>query len=437
MFSTSLLVVASLVAQAEAPRVKEPDFGIKTPDQDDLAVKVRTLIKQLDSDEQAKREAAEKELVSLGPDVMPHLPTLGPQTPAEVRNRIARVRAALVSAAVEAATKPTIVTLSGEMPLSEAMKAVEKQTGNKFVDYRDRFNQEERDPKIKVELKNAPFWKAMDTILDAAELTIYNFDEESGALAYVARGDASPRLGRAAYSGLFRLEPIRIDSTRDLKSPENTSLRLTLDVSWEPRLAPIVLQQPLGDVTATDENGGDLAVDRREGEVEVPVDMNNAGVELEVPLNLPPRGVKQIASIKGKFVATVPGKLETFTFKNLDRAKNISQERAGVTVTLEEVRKNGDIFDVLIRVRFDKAANALESHRGWIYNNPCQLLDAKGNPIENAGLEATLLQLNEVGLAYKFDLEGVSLLGSSFVYQTPAAIMKIPVEFELKDIDLP
>jgi hypothetical protein len=436
MLTTYLLLVTTFVGQAEAP-AKEQNFGIKTPDQDDLAVKVKTLVRQLDSDEQAKREAAEKALVALGPDVMPHLPTLGPQTPAEVRNRLARVRAALVSAAVEAATKPTTVTLSGEMSLSEAMKAVEKQTGNKFVDYRDRFNQEERDPKIKVELDKAPFWKAMDTILDAAELTIYNFDEESGALAYVARGDASPRLGRAAYSGLFRLEPVRIDATRDLKSPENTSLRLTVDVSWEPRLSPIVLQQPLGDVTAKDENGGELAVDRREGEIEVPVDMNNAGVELEIPLDLPPRGVKQIASIKGKLVATVPGKLETFTFKNLDRAKSVSQERAGVTVILEEARKNGDIFDVQIRVRFDKAANALESHRGWIYNNPCQLLDAKGNPIENAGLEATVLQLNEMGMSYKFDLEGASLVGSSFVYQTPAAIMKVPVEFELKDVDLP
>jgi hypothetical protein len=202
-------------------------------------------------------------------------------------------------------------------------------------------------------------------------------------------------------------------------------------------LSPIVLQQPLGDVTAKDENGSDLAVDRREGEIEVPVDMNNAGVELELPLDLPPRGVKQIASIKGKLIATVPGKLETFTFKNLDRAKSVSQERAGVTVILEEARKNGDIFDVQIRVRFDKAANALESHRGWIYNNPCQLLDAKGNPIENAGLEATVLQLNEMGMSYKFDLEGASLVGSSFVYQTPAAIMKVPVEFELKNIDLP
>jgi hypothetical protein len=91
-----------------------------------------------------------------------------------------------------------------------------------------------------------------------------------------------------------------------------------------------------------------------------------------------------------------------------------------------------------MRVRFDKAANALESHRGWIYNNECYMLDPKDVRIENAGLEATLLADNEVGLSYKFDLgENVTPAGHKFVYRTPAAIIKIPVDFELKGIDLP
>jgi hypothetical protein len=93
---------------------------------------------------------------------------------------------------------------------------------------------------------------------------------------------------------------------------------------------------------------------------------------------------------------------------------------------------------VEMRVQFDKAANALESHRGWIFNNECHLIDPKGNQIENAGVEANLLDVNEVGLSYKFDLgEAKSLAGFKFVYKTPAAIIRIPVEFELKGIDLP
>ena len=43
-----------------------------------IAPKVRALIKQLDASEQAKREAAEKELIALGQDVLPLLPSRMP-----------------------------------------------------------------------------------------------------------------------------------------------------------------------------------------------------------------------------------------------------------------------------------------------------------------------------------------------------------------------
>ena len=382
---------------------------------------------------------AEKELIALGPDVLPLLPKVTPRTPAETKNRLARVENALMKLAIEATTRPAVVTLSGEMPVSQAFAELTKQSGNKLVDYRERFNQEPRDPKIKVALDKVPFWQALDTVLDAAELSIYNYDEEQTALAYVARGEgAVPRAGRAAYGGLFRLEPTKIDASRDLRTRGNRSLKLTLEAAWEPRVRPIVLEQPLDAVSATDENGKPIEVDGSEGTLEVPVEGTNAGVELEIPLMAPDRSVKQLASIKGKLTAVVLGKVESFEFADLEKLKAAEQERGGVTVTLEQCRKNGDIYDVNMRVRFDKASNALESHRGWIYSNACFMTDPKGQRIENAGLEATLLDVNEVGLSYKFDLgEKGTPAGHKFVYQTPAAIIRIPVEFELKGIELP
>ena len=440
---TELVLVSGLVLGQAETKPAEKSAGDKpaaAPVADaELAKKVAALVKQLDSNQQAQREAAEKELVALGPDVLPLLPALTPRTPAEVRNRLTRVRNALVKAEVEAATKPALVSLSGEMLFSEAAAAIGEQTGNKLVDYRERFNQEGSDPKIKVELDKVPFWQALDTILDAASLTIYNYDEEQGALAYTSRGDnAVPRLGKASYSGLFRLEPTRIEAVRDLKNSDMHSLKLVTDALWEPRVRPIVLEIPLADVSATDESGGEIGIDRAEGTLEVPVEGTNAAVEIELPLVAPARSVAKVGSIKAKFTAVVLGKVETFEFPDLDKLKSAELDRGGVTVTVESCRKNGDIYDVSMRVRFDKAANALESHRGWIYNNECYLIDPKGQRNENAGLEATLLDTNEVGLSYKFDLgENVKPAGHKFVYRTPAAVIRIPAEFELKDIDLP
>jgi hypothetical protein len=409
------------------------------PAESELSTKVKLLVRQLDDDQQANREAAEKELVALGADVVPLLPAITTRTPAELANRLKRVRAALMMIAVSATAKTAIVSLTGEMPVSKALAELSKQSGNQLVDYRERQNQEVRDPMIKVELAGVPFWQALDTVLDAASLSIYNYDEEQGALAYVARGDdAVPRLGRAAYSGLFRLEPARIESVRNLKNPAMRSLKLTVEAAWEPRIKPIVLDQPLDEVSATDEAGNAILIDGSEGKLEVPVEVNNAAVELEIPLQAPERSVKQIASIKGKLTAVVLGKVESFEFANIDKQRAAEQERGGATVIVDSCRKNGDIYEVNMRVAFDKANNALESHRGWIYNNECFLTDPKKNRIDNVGVEATLTADNEVGLSYKFDLgEKATPAGHTFTYRTAAAIIKVPVEFELKGIELP
>ena len=64
------------------------------------------------------------------------------------------------------------------------------------------------------------------------------------------------------------------------------------------------------------------------------------------------------------------------------------------------------------------------------------MLDADGNEIEHAGFETTRQTPNEVGCAYLFDLpDGVS--GHTWVYETPAAIVEFPVEYQLEDIALP
>lgn len=430
MLASALIVGCLLLGQAGSA----PEPGAKDAALDE---KVKKLVKQLDHDELVRRVAAEKELVELGPPALDLLPAITARTPAEVKDRLDRVRKALETAAVEAATRPTVVTLQGEMSLSEALASLEKQTKNRIVDYREKQNQEKREIKIKVDIQKAPFWEAFDKVLDEAQMTVYNFGGEPHTLFVVARGDTDlPRSGRAGYGGLFRFEGTSIEAVRNLRNPAIRSLKLTVDASWEPRIAPIVLAQALDELQVVDDQGNPLEVDGREGKLEVAVQGDVSGTTFELPLVAPDRGVKKIARLKGKIMALVPGRVETYKFENLVKSKNVEQKRAGVTVILEQVHKNVEVHEVRIRVQFDKAANALESHRGWVYNNEAYLLDPKGEKIEYAGLETTRQETNEVGMAYKFVPEK-DLTGHTFVYKTPAAIVKMPVEFELKDIELP
>ena len=136
-------------------------------------------------------------------------------------------------------------------------------------------------------------------------------------------------------------------------------------------------------------------------------------------------------------MALIPGRVETFQFdRRLDQARGMELRKAGATVVLDRVRKNGGLYQVLIRVRFDEARNALESHRGWVFQNEAFMIDAKGQRIANAGLEATRQSSEEVGVAYLFPLAD-GLDGCKFVYRTPAMILEMPVDYELKDIPLP
>src|SRR5262245_30132310 len=80
---SSLLMGQADTKPAEKPAGDKPAAAAPVADAE-LAKKVAALVKQLDSNQQAQRESAEKELVALGPDVLPLLPALNPRTPAEV-----------------------------------------------------------------------------------------------------------------------------------------------------------------------------------------------------------------------------------------------------------------------------------------------------------------------------------------------------------------
>ena len=200
-------------------------------------------------------------------------------------------------------------------------------------------------------------------------------------------------------------------------------------------MRPIVLRQVLADVKATDDRGQPIPI-AGAGELERPVDAAGTATEFVIPLVDPPRTVGKIASLKGRMHALLPGKMESFEFGNLKAAKGVAQHRAGVTVTLDEVRKNNDAWEVRVRVQFEKTGGALASYRGWILNNPAYLVGADKKPIAYSGFETTKQTDNEVGIAYLFDLpKGPA--GLTFVYKTPATLDSVLLDYELKNLPLP
>jgi len=405
----------------------------------ELKSEVNHWVRQLDAEELIRRTEAETKLLGLGPkilDLLPQYDEKSPPSEAQRREAVARIRDQLERRAAEESTAPKVVKLKATArPLSEILAEITRQTGTKFKDFRPQMGQEADDPKLSVDFDNTPFWPAVDQAFDQAKLAIYPFagKEELGYMA--AERGAAASAGRITYAGPLRLAAAQLLAQRNLAAAGPGSLRLDVQVAWEPRLRPIMLQLPLADVKAVDDRGTPIAVENPDGELEQSIDSEGSAIEFQLPLVNPLRSAQAIGSIKGKLRAMLPGRVETFEFAELKDAKKVEQRRAGVAVTLDEVRQDGDVWEVRMRVRFDNAANALESFRAWVYKNEAYLLGPKGK-IPNGGYETTEQRKDELGLAYKFDLpDGPA--GLKFVYKTPAVITSVPLPFEFKNLPLP
>lgn len=432
-----VLLISSLLVLAQAAPPQKASAKVAAEVEQALVDKVKKLVVQLDDDSQARRDAAEKALIEIGPDLLDILPPPGSKASIELKARLARVRTAVEKAYIESFTKPSVVTLQGKFKLAEAIEALAKQSGNTIVDGRERFNQQPDNRDVMLDVKEATFFEALDKLLDAAGMTVYGYSDKPGELLLMSAspGDET-RVGRGTYAGLFRLEARKLESTRDLRNPMGSGLRIAAEISWEPRLKPIVLELPMDELRAVDESGDEIKT-IGEGEQEFGIEVTDLMKEIDLQLGLPPRTATKVASLKGKFTALVPGRVERFEYSGLEKAKNVAIQRGTCVVTFEQIRKNDEVHEVRLRLKFDEAANALESHRGWIGNNPAYILDTNGKKIESGGFSPTLVAENEAVLSYIFDLSEIDIAKCRFVYETPAALFKVPVEFELKDLELP
>ncbi len=403
----------------------------------ELELETRRLVRQLDGPSLAQREAAEHALLELGPPVLDLLPPVTRTTSAEVRVRLDRIRNRLQQQAAEQTTQATRIDLQGDMPLLDVLAALAEQSGNAILDYRGQFGQTATNPTVTVDFQDKPFWQALDQVLDQAGLTIYNFSGQPDTLAIVARSDGErARADRGAYSGLFRFEGVSLVARRDLRDPRGDSLQMVVEVAWEPRVRPIVLQLSLDTLRAVDEDDRPIAIEAAGTQLEVPTEASVPAVEIQIPLSLPDRSTRQISLLQGQMSALIPGRVQEFVFDNLRNAKGVEQRVAGVTVTVDQVRKTLGLDEVRMRVRFDRADIALESHRNWVYQNDAYLLDPDGQRVDYARMEVTMQRQDEVGVAFLFDRpEGLE--GCRFVYRSPVVIVALPVEYRLTEIPLP
>ncbi|MFV2066176.1 MAG: hypothetical protein ACC645_04295 [Pirellulales bacterium] len=401
-----------------------------------LAERVRRLVEQLDDDRLAVRTQAEAELVRLGPRAADYLPEADDGMSAEVVHRLARVRNGWLGEQIKIVQEASKITWpDGTIRLAELLELVQKQTGNQLR-IREEIAPSLAERMVKVEAGSVDFWPAIDRVLDQVGLTPYHFSRNQELLLMAVPESQVARYDRALYCGPFRLEPVRLEAHRDLRSPVTSRLTLHVEIAWEPRLTPIGVNQPLADVDATGDGGIPLRLVERDLDLSPVVHQGTTAVDLEIPFQLPPRRIKQIAVVRGKLSVLLPGVIQALRFEQLEAGGLQQRQEGDVTVLLEGIRRNGQLWEIRLRVRFAGADEALDSHRGWLFRNACFLVDQHKKRYEHAGFETTRQNQGEVGIAYLFDV-AEDLAGLTLVYETPVSILQVPVEYELRNIPLP
>ncbi|HMC12062.1 MAG TPA: hypothetical protein VKH44_12260 [Pirellulaceae bacterium] len=181
---TNLLAIALLYVASGA--VWAADDKPAVPEADpQLARQVGRAVGQLNDDRASERDAAEKKLLELAgkstaeaDHFLQALPKESDQMPVAVRERLAHIRKQVEYRAAKAATAATTVTLvAKDMALTDVIAAIEKQTGNRFIDNREQQGEpaNAQGARINIELKGEPFWSAVDQIFDQAKLGIYSY----------------------------------------------------------------------------------------------------------------------------------------------------------------------------------------------------------------------------------------------------------------------
>ena len=182
--------------------------------------------------------------------------------------------------------------------------------------------------------------------MEQAGLQLYAYTNRPNTLGYVAQADGLTPARRAAFTELFRLEVIRVQSILDFRDEENQGLVTTLEVTWEPRLTPIAIQQSVADLKVVGDGGIRLNPIEGRGITQVAVQEGISSAELEIPFLLPPPGMTRIAQFEGTLLATIPGGNMTLEFDELATAREVTKGDAGISVMLLRVSKNRDLYDL-------------------------------------------------------------------------------------------
>lgn len=418
-------------AQSEITETSAPEATSENRSPQISEADVRRLLRRLDGDLLQERDLAEKNLIELGPSVLPFLPEITPRTSGEQKIRLQRIRKAVQDKKLDNFFEASTITLDGTRSLKSLFEEITLQTQNK-IQLQNAGGLE--DIAIDCDFDKTPFWQVVQTIMSQAKLSIDAYGSTNNELVLTAQRSESKV--RSTVSGPFLIEPLSVQSNVLLQSQLDGQLEVSLRVSWEPRFKPVFMQVPMSDVEISLPSGETLKATNPNATPELALTNGSTSTQLQFVMNRPERSVPAIQKLTGKFKIAVPSERHQYVFEKFSNGARQSEKFGDVTVTLEGARRNGSVYEMRILASFGNSQGALESFRSWILSNSAYLENQDGDRLQDVSFQTYSISPNAVGMAYMFQINN-NPDEWKLIYDSPASMTTQNVTFEISDLPLP
>jgi hypothetical protein len=344
-----------------------------------------------------------------------------------------------INAAEAPALKPRLITLKLDATLDKALDELQTQADVAF----DRTKADGARP-VKVDLKNVPFWEALEKIAKAADHRI-GFGEQGRAIYLIGGEGVTYRELPMSIDGVFRTAARQVTAVNDIEN-DRTFYDVELTLHWEPQFSAFLVETPGKTVTATDNTGKQLEIaDAGRGRMNA----SGGGKRLSVRLADVPRAARTITKLEGSLMVVGAERMLRFEFPKPVAGKEESKTEDQVVAKVEpaeDVKPGSDLWTFRVTLEYPEVGPQLESFEAgaWMAENDAFLLstDGKRRLDVNGGVEIVSQTERRAVVKYRWVPPGDEKdLGKpsdwKVVVRTPSRLIEVPVKFKLENIALP
>lgn len=316
-------------------------LGCLVPQEDP---KLRELIERLTDDEIRVREKAAADLVDLGKAAVPALQRLSRSGDIEARSRAASVLQRIAESEVVSRhyrRGPRITIAADGATVASVLEELLRQSKDQFT-----YDPEELKDPITLNLKDATFWEAVESICRAAPTLTWEGD---GTKLRFLRKARPPYPSKRQGEFTAWLDSITFNRDFDFTGNARSTFTILYSTAWESGIAPVGIDQRITEVL--DEDGTNLMATERFGSYGGRMDIPKGRVRRDsayAPLPQGMAGVKRFSRVRGHAVFYFPRAYQELTFDL--QATPVPAQIDRLTIALRNFRllKDACAFEVIL-----------------------------------------------------------------------------------------